>query len=323
MEKCIAEEKIEQAAQRIKNYVSLTPLIKSHYLSFLTGANVYLKTENFQLSRSFKIRGITNKVLSLSTEKRRRGIVVASTGNHGIAAATISSFLNIPVTVFLPDGTSELKVSTLRSMKAKIIFYGDDCLEAEEYARDYAQQHDLTFISPYNDWEVVWGQGTIGYEIFHQLKKLDVVFVPVGGGGLISGISSYLKTKMKNVEIVGSIPINSPVMLESIKAGKIIKMDVQDTLADATKGGIEQGSITFELCKKYVDRFVTISEKEIQTAIKEIIINESMIVEGAAALSVAALLKEKAKYKNRTVVVILSGARISKKHLQKILCNKS
>jgi threonine dehydratase len=307
------------AKDRINSHVRETPLDYSFSLSKSTAANVYLKCENLQHTGSFKIRGAINKLLTLSAEQRKQGIVTASSGNHGAAVAYGLKQLNIPGLIFVPENASSVKVENIRSYDAPLKFYATDCMLTEIHAMEYAKQNNMIYMSPYNDYEVISGQGTIAYEIKKKLDKIDVVLVPIGGGGLISGIAGYLKSVSPQTQIIGCLPENSPVMAECIKAGKIIEMDIKPTISDATAGGIEDGAITFDFCKKFVDDYILVSENEIKNAIVTIMKTQHLLIEGAAGVAVAALIKAGNKFKDKNVVVILCGANISAETLKNVL----
>ncbi|HHI00109.1 MAG: threonine/serine dehydratase [Thermococcus sp.] len=308
-----------KAEKRIREYIRETPLEYSPFLSKKGNANVCLKLENFQVTGSFKIRGVFNKLLSLSEEERKKGLVTASSGNHGVAFAYATTLLGLKGIVFLPKNASQAKVQDIGQYKVELRFYGDDVAKTEEFARKFADENGMTYVPPYNDLKIIGGQGTIAIELERQLEEIDAVLVPVGGGGLISGIAGYLKEKAENVEIIGVQPENSAVMYHSIKAGRIIEMESKPTLADGTAGGIEENSITFELCKRYVDDFVLVSEKEIAGAIVLMLEKHHMLIEGAAALPVAAYLKELKRFRDKNVALVISGCRISVDTLRKIL----
>ena len=242
-------EEIKKAYRRIHNFVRCTPLER-----FYSNQNtdVFLKLENYQLTNSFKIRGLANKLLSISLKEKQEEVVTASTGNHGHAFAYATKVLDLTGTVFVPKTISRSKLRLLERYQdnIKIVFHGQDCIEAEGKAKEYAKEHGFYYISPYNDLEVIAGQGTIAIELINQLKHIDNVFIPIGGGGLISGIATYLKHINPDVKIIGCQPKNSAVMYESVKAGKILDIESLPTISDGTAGGIEKDSITFEICKE-------------------------------------------------------------------------
>lgn len=310
---------VREGERRIRRYIRETPLEHSHFLSKLGGAEVYLKLENVQVTGSFKIRGVFNKLLSLDPSDRRKEFVTASTGNHGVAFAHAITILNLKGTVFLPENASPAKIRDVQQYKVNVRFYGKDSVETEGFARKFAEEKGFEYISPYNDPKIVGGQGTIGIELERQLSDLDFLFVPVGGGGLISGIAGYLKEVAPHVVVIGVQPENSAVMYHSIKAGRILKMESKPTLSDGTAGGIEEDSITFELCRKYVDDFIIVSEDEIVRSLLLILERHHLLIEGAAALPVAAYLRDPSRFKGGKVVLILSGSRIDLSTLRRIL----
>jgi len=242
-------KEVLEAEKRIRTYVRETPLEYSPYLSKMGNCEVYLKLENLQLTGSFKARGAMNKILSLP---RGTEITTASSGNHGLAVAYALKKLEGTGTLYLPTTAALVKIEKLRNYDIQLEFYGSDSVETEIFAKEIANRDNKVFISPYNDPKIIGGQGTIGIELTRQLAKIDVVFVTIGGGGLIAGIAGYLKEVNPSVEIVGCLPQNSAVMYESIKAGKIIDMESKPTLSDGSAGGIEPNAITFELCQKIV-----------------------------------------------------------------------
>jgi len=312
-------KEVLKANKRIRTHIRETPVEYSSYLSQRGQCEVYLKLENIQLTGSFKLRGAMNKILSLDQSRREKGIITASSGNHGLAFAYLSKIFDFKGTIFLPKIASNAKIKALREYGAEIKLYGEDCVKAEMKARVTAERDGLTFISAYNDLQVIAGQGTIGLELKTQLKSIDAVFVPVGGGGLISGIAGYLKSGLDPIEIIGCQPSNSRVMYESIKAGQLLDLESKSTISDGSAGGIEPGAITFAMCQDMVDTWLILSEKEIIEAIKLILAKHYFLIEGAAALSVAAFLKDKRRFQGKTVVLILSGNKISMETLKKIL----
>jgi len=309
-----------EAEKRIRKHIRETPVEYSPHLSELGGCEVYLKLDNLQLSGSFKLRGCMNKLLSLDTKEKEKGVVTASTGNHGAAFAYATQKLGLRGTIYLPENSSQAKIEALRYYDADLKFYGTDCVQTEGFAREEAKKNNLTYIPPYNDIKTIGGQATIGIELEQQIDEIDTVFVPVGGGSLVSGIAGYLKSVNKNIGIIGCQPVNSAVMYESVKAGKIIDMESKPTISDGSAGGIEKGAITFDICKNFIDDFILVTEEEIKEAIKLALEKHYMLIEGAAALSVASFIKEKEKFKNKNIVLIISGSKISVDILKEVLC---
>ncbi len=302
---------VEQAAARIDPYIRRTPLEPSYGLSRKTGVDVALKLECMQHTRSFKVRGALNKLLSLTDQEKERGTIAASTGNHGMAVAFGLKLTGVHGTIYLPETASERKRELLERYDIDIRLYGEDSADTESYARERAGKEGKVYISPYNDLGVVSGQGTLGIELLEQQELLDAVFVPVGGGGLISGIGAYLKAVRPAVCVIGCLPENSPVMLESIRAGEIVRGTVQPTLSDGTAGGIEAQAITFEMCRQVVDDWMLVSEAEIEAAMKWVFEEHSLVIEGAAGVSVAAFQKYAARSSDASVgnaaIVICGG----------------
>lgn len=308
-----------KADQKIHAIIRETPLEYSFHLSNMSGCNVYLKLENLQFTGSFKTRGAISKLMSLTPEERAKGIVAASTGNHGAAVAFGLRELGITGTIFVPKNASRAKMQAIEKYGTELRTYGFSGLETEIYAREYAETHNHIYISSYNDTNVIGGQGTVGLEIARQIDHLDAVFVSVGGGGLIAGISAYLKSVFDNLTVVGCSALNSSVMYESIKAGKIVKMPEKKTISDGTTGGIEQNAITFDLCRELIDEHCVISEDDIRKAMIGFMENHHLMIEGAAGVALASFLQMQERFKDKTVVIVVCGANIGMETLVPIL----
>lgn len=306
------------AKDRITGYIRHTDLEYSPALSIETGAEVYLKLEMLQHTGSFKLRGAVNKLLSLDKSEMARGVITASTGNHGAAVLHIARQLGVQVEVFLPENASETKVQKLKELGATITRVGTDSLVSEQAARKKATAHSIPFISPYNDVDIIAGQGTMTLEILEDLPDVDAVFVPVGGGGLISGAGAAL-IPHQEVELLGCQPLNSPVMQASVEAGKILELPFLPTISDGTAGGLEADSITFPLCQKWVDHFISVDEDEIAAAMYSILKEHHFVVEGAAGLSLAALRQQRDRYQGKKVVLVLCGRNVSLEVVKEIL----
>ncbi len=302
---------VEAAEARINEYLEPTPVIQSPELGGLGGATVSCKLENLQPTASFKVRGALNKVLSLPAGALDRGVVTASTGNHGAAVAYALGQLGARGVVYVPDDTPPDKVIAIERLGAQVERFGDDCILTEEYARRVADERGMPYISPYNDPQIVAGQGTIALELVRQLDSFDVVMASVGGGGLIGGIGGYLKALRPEVEIIGCSPANSAVMAASVEEGRILELPSAPTLSVGTAGGVEPGAITFGLCRDHVDRFVTVSEAEIARSLGLFIDAHHMLIEGAAAVTVASYLKLSEHLAGRSVVLVICGANIN------------
>lgn len=307
------------AANRIKSYIRETPLDYSPYFSELTGANVYLKLENLQYTGSFKLRGAFNKLLTLSEEDRARGGVSASSGNHGAAIAYAMNELGVSGPIFVPEQTSSTKVDAIKRSGGDVRFFGTDGLDTETHAREFAAENGMVYLSPYNDPDVIAGQGTCGVEIAQQLSDIDAVFIAVGGGGLISGVGAFLKSVNPAMSVVSCQPAASAVMTESIKAGKIIDLPSEPTLSDGTAGGIEADAITFDMCRDITDEFVVVSEDQIAEAMRGLIDAHHLLPEGAAGVALAGLLASGDKYRDKNVVVVICGGNVSRETLKKVI----
>ncbi len=299
------------ADARIRPYIRVTPLEYSPVLSRDTGCDVFLKLENTQVTGSFKARGAFNKLLSLSEAERARGIVTASTGNHALATVYALAILGIAGEIFLPRSASPVKIAGLEIRGADLHIVDDDPGTVEIIARRHAEESGRVYISPYNDPQVIGGQGTIAIELLRQAARMDAVFVPVGGGGLIAGIAGYLAANSAGAHVLGCQPDASPIMARSTEAGELVDMPNADTLSDATAGLVEPGAITFPICQSCVDEWVLASEEELRAAIRLVVTHHSTLVEGAGALAVAALMRAAPRYRGQSVVLVLSGSHIA------------
>jgi threonine dehydratase len=310
---------VELAEGRIRPFIRETPLEHSPMLSAAAGCRVFLKLENVQVTGSFKARGAFNKLLSLTDSERAAGIVTASTGNHALATAHALALLGIRGEIFLPSTASPLKLEALKSRGADLHLVDADPGQVEVIARGHAVDSDRVFISPYNDPEVIGGQGTIAVELLRELEGMDTVLVPVGGGGLIAGIGGVLKAHEPALRVVGCQPAASPVLAASVAAGHIVEMPSGASLSDATLGLVEQGAITFPVCQSCVDEWLVVEEAELRAAVRLILEQHSLLIEGAAALPVAALLGAGRRHQGRTVVLVLSGSHLALPDLADLL----
>tara|TARA_B100000315_G_C14534305_1_gene567699 strand:+ start:472 stop:1500 length:1029 start_codon:yes stop_codon:yes gene_type:complete len=307
------------ATERIRSHIRETPLEHSPYFSTLTGANVWLKLENLQTTGSFKLRGACNKLLSLSRDGAAAGCVAASSGNHGAAVAYTMNKLGIKGVIFVPEWASSAKVDAIRRVGAEVQHFGTDGLDTEQHARQYALDNEMTYVSPYNDADVIVGQASCGVEITKQIDSVDALFVAVGGGGLIAGVAGFLKSVNPSMQVIGCQPTAAPIMAASIKARRLLDMPSEKTLSDGTAGAIEAGAITFDLCQKLVDDYALVSEEEIALAMREFIDAHHMLLEGAAGVALAGLKQFSEHYRGQNVVVIICGANINRDTLRKII----
>ena len=310
-------DEVASAAGRIGPHVLRTPLLHTPYLD---GLAVHLKLESEQHTGSFKARGALNKVLSLDAAQREAGLLTASTGNHAQGFARALAIAGGRGVICLPENADPGKVEALRRYGVELEFHGRDCLATELFAKRRAAETGMTWVSPYNDPAVIAGQGTVGREILEDLPEVDAILATVGGGGLISGIASWVKGERPEVEIIGCLPANAPEMYLSVQRGEHVELeDPPDTLSDGSAGGFEPGSITFDLCRDLVDRYVLVSETEIADAIRWMVRHHHKIIEGAAGVALAACMKERGRLAGKTVAVVICGANIAYEKLQKIL----
>lgn len=305
------EAKVLQAYGRIRDEIIRTPLEYSPVLSRELGAQIYLKWECDQKTGSFKLRGALNKLRRLPADQKKRGVVSASTGNHGLALSYASKHEGVSLTLYLPDNAVREKIQKIEKYGVDLKFHGTSCEQAEIHARRIADETGRVFISPYNDYDIIHGQGTLGIEIFEDLPDVDDVLVPVGGGGLIAGIGGYLKSRKPSVKIWGVEPINSAFMKASLAAGRLVEIREKPTLADAVAGGMEPGAVTFPLCQAYVDGVLTVSENSLKNVLRRLYEVHPKVAEGAGVLPLAGLIKARRRFQGRKAVLIVSGGNIA------------
>lgn len=316
---------IEAAADRIEGHAIRTPLVLSEPLSERTGATIAIKAEHRQRTGSFKLRGALNKTFSLPDELASIGVITASSGNHGIGVATAAASRGIPCTVYLPSGAAPPKKAAIARLGANIVTVDDtDTAMAETAARAASTEQGVTYISPYNDPEIVAGQGTIGLELLADaeaagLSSIDAVVAAVGGGGLISGIASWVKQHSPETVIVGASAENDQAMAASVAAGRIFEPPATATYSDGTAGAVEADAITFPICSALVDRWLAISEAEIAGAVTDMISDHHELVEGAAGLALAAARRYGQENPGAAIVVVACGANISPDALRRML----
>ena len=307
------------AAGRIARLVRKTPLDHSPRFSAAAGADVWFKLENLQYTGSFKLRGATNLLLSLTDDERSRGCVAASSGNHGAGVACAAQRLGMTAIVFVPDFTSAAKIEAIRSYGGDVRMFGSDGLDTETHARAFAVANGMRYVSPYNDPQIIAGQGTCGVEIVDELNDIDALYVAVGGGGLIGGVASVIRERNPQVRIVGCQPRESAVMAHSVEAGRLLDEPSRPTLSDGTAGGVEAGAVTFELCRELVDDFVLVDEQQIAAAMRRYIDLEHQLIEGAAGVALAAMLSQREQNLGRRVVVLICGGNVSLGTLRQVL----
>ena len=287
--------------------MSKTKLIHSDYFSEISGNEVYLKPENLQHTGAFKLRGAYNKLSQLTDEERARGVITASAGNHAQGVAYAAQKLGIKAVICMPATTPILKVEATRAFGVEVVLYGDSFDDAAAHSLELQKEHGYVYVHPFNDREVLLGQGTTALEIINELKDVDAILVPIGGGGFASGVALATKMVSPNVHVIGVEPENAACMKAAIEAGRIVTLDSADTVADgcAVKTA---GELTFAFCKKYLDDIITVNEMEIMSALLSLIEKHKLIAEGAGVLSLAAL--QKLPFKNKKVAAIVSGGNI-------------
>ncbi|MBL8749952.1 MAG: pyridoxal-phosphate dependent enzyme [Planctomycetes bacterium] len=295
------------AARRIEPRVVRTPCLPAARLSALCGAEVRWKLENVQRTGSFKLRGATNALLCMDPATRARGVVAASSGNHGLGLAAAGAALGARVAVFVPEATPDAKVAAIRSFGAEVARHGDDCVVTEAFARAEAERTARAYVSPYNDRDVMAGQGSVAVELLEQWPEAEVLVVALGGGGLIAGMAAYAKALRPDMEVIACSPAASPAMAECVRRGRIVDVVCGETLSDSTAGGVESDAITFPLCCALVDRFVEVEERAIARAIVDTLDHDHLLVEGAAAVAIAAAAADPALRGRRAAVVVCGG----------------
>ena len=310
---------VREANERCQDHLLPTPLEHSMYLSDKIEGEVWLKLDSMQRTSSFKFRGAINKILSLTEAELDRGIVSASTGNYALAVAEAMRIRNRRATIYIAKDIEPSRLELLRAHGLDLVIHGEVAWDAEKEARRVGDEEGKIYVSPYNDPIVVGGQGTCGYEISQQLPDLDAAVLACGGGGLLTGSAGWLKFHNSHVEAFGVSPANSPVMYESMRTNKMVEMDTQPTLADTCAGGIDLDSITLDLCRRYVDVIVLLTEKEIEASIRLLFEQHRLVTEGSGALSIGGLLKRKERFKGKKVVAVVCGRNVNLEVFKKII----
>ncbi len=297
-------ERFEEATEVVKKVINRTKLIYSEYFTETTGNKVYFKPENMQYTGAYKVRGAYYKISTLSEEERSKGLITASAGNHAQGVAYAAKLYNAKATIVMPTTTPLIKVNRTKSYGAEVILYGTVYDEACEHAINLAKEHGYTFIHPFDDEVVATGQGTIAMEIFKDLPTVDIILVPIGGGGLAAGVSTLAKQLNPNIKVIGVEPAGANCMQESLKAGKVVSLPMVETIADGTAVKTP-GSKIFPYIQKNIDEVITVDDQELIVCFLDMVENHKMIVENSGLLSVAAL--KKLDCKNKKVVSVLSG----------------
>ena len=310
---------VKEAVERCRDHLSPTPLEYSMYLSKQIEGEVWLKLDSMQRTSSFKFRGAINKILSLTEEELDKGVVSASTGNYALAIAEAVSIRNRRATIYVAEDIEPSRLELLRAHGLDLVIYGEGAWDAEKEARRVAETEDKIYASPYNDPIVVGGQGTCGYEISKQLPDLDAALFACGAGGLLTGSAGWLKSHNRNVAVFGVSPENSPVMYESMRTNQMVEMETFPTLADTCAGGVDLDSITLELCQRYVEEILLLTEKEIEESIRLLFEQHRLVVEGSGALAVGGLVKRREQFKGKKVVAVVCGRNIDLEVFKRII----
>lgn len=317
-EEVVSFQSILEASRKIRNFVTRTPTYHSVVFSQRTGAEVYLKLECFQPVGVFKIRGAVNKIRSLSQSDLKKGLVTSSSGNHGLSVAYAAKIYGAKAVVVVPENAVKEKVEAIESYGAEVVKHGKDYDEAYSKALEIQKETGTTFVHPFNDPFVIAGQGTVGLELLEDIPDLNTVIVPVGGGGLISGISVAAKTLNPNIRIVGVQPEGAPAVYRSWKAGRIVEVDSVNTVADGLAAR-KPLDLTFRIIRKYVDDILLVTEQEIGEAVLALLHEAHILVEPSGAASLAALLFRYHPKPKEKVAVIVSGANTSIDYLASLL----
>ncbi|WP_408955434.1 threonine ammonia-lyase [Natroniella sp. ANB-PHB2] len=311
-------EDIKKAANNLEGVIHKTALDYSTTFSEISNNDIYLKLENLQRTGSFKIRGAYNKIANLSYKEKEYGVIASSAGNHAQGVALAATEYGIDSTIIMPQGAPIAKVAATKNYGSQVVLYGSVYDESYLKAQEICQETGATFISPFNDQDIIAGQGTIGLEVIEQLAELDLILVPIGGGGLISGVALAIKEYNPEVKVIGVEAENAASMRGSLAKGEIITLDSAATIADgiAVK---KPGSLTYQICQEYIDQIITVTEEEITKAILMLLERAKLMVEGAGAVTVAALLSQKLNARNKKVVAVISGGNIDVNMIARII----
>lgn len=310
----VSLEMLFDAQRVLKEVATVTPVIKADKIA----ENIYLKSENFQLTGSFKLRGAYYKISTLTPEEASKGVIACSAGNHAQGVALSATRKGIKSVICMPAGAPISKVEATKGYGGEVELVPGVYDDAAKKAEELMKEEGYTFVHPFNDEKVIAGQGTIGLEIVQQLPDVEAVYVPIGGGGLISGVSYAVKALKPDCKVIGVQAAGAPSMYESRRKGEVIELDKVATIADgiAVK---KPGNITFEMCQKYVDEIVTVSEEEIATAILTLMEKQKTVAEGAGATALAAAMFDKANLKGKKSVCIVSGGNIDVNTLSRVI----
>ena len=308
----------KKAHKSISPYINYTPLI--HSLALSKNLEVYLKLECLQVTGSFKLRGATNKLLNLTKEQKNKGVIAVSTGNHGKGVAHAAKQIGIKSTIFMSSMVPEHRKKAIESLGAKVEIIGNNSDEADLYAREFAKKNNITLVHPFDDLDVIAGQGTVGLEMLEAMPDIDSVIIPTSGGGLIGGIALAIKLQKPNVKIIATSMKRGPSMYESLKAGKPVDVKEEETLADCLGGSIGlENQYTFGICKDVIDDFILIDEPKIAEGIKFNFEKHKLVTEGAAATSIMAVKDQLSSHFGKNTICLLCGGNIDSELFGKII----
>ena len=314
----ITLEKIKDAHKKILPYVNYTPLVHSEYLS--NYSNVKLKLENFQITGSFKLRGALNKLLSLSKSEKEKGVIAVSTGNHGKGVAYASKVLGIKSTIYMSSMVPQYRRKAIENLGAKVEIVGQNSDEADLFAKNLAKEKNISLIHPFDDEDIIIGQGTVGLEMLEQFPDADTIIIPTSGGGLVSGIAQAIKLQKPNIKIISVSMERGPSMYDSLKKGVPVDVEELETLADCLGGSIGlDNKFTFNIVKEYVDDFVLVSEEKIAEGIKINFLEHKIVSEGAAATSIMVVKEKLSSHIGKNIICLICGGNIDTQLFNKVL----
>ena len=314
----ITLEKIKDAHKKILQYVNYTPLVHSEYLS--NYSNVKLKLENFQITGSFKLRGALNKLLSLSKSEKEKGVIAVSTGNHGKGVAYASKVLGIKSTIYMSSMVPQYRRKAIENLGAKVEIVGQNSDEADLFAKNLAKEKNISLIHPFDDEDIIIGQGTVGLEMLEQFPDADTIIIPTSGGGLVSGIAQAIKLQKPKIKIISVSMERGPSMYDSLKKGVPVDVEELETLADCLGGSIGlDNKFTFNIVKEYVDDFVLVSEEKIAEGIKINFLEHKIVSEGAAATSIMVVKEKLSSHIGKNIICLICGGNIDAQLFNKVL----
>ena len=314
----ITLEKIKDAHKKILPYVNYTPLVHSEYLS--NYSNVKLKLENFQITGSFKLRGALNKLLSLSKSEKEKGVIAVSTGNHGKGVAYASKVLGIKSTIYMSSMVPQYRRKAIENLGAKVEIVGQNSDQADLFAKNLAKEKNISLIHPFDDEDIIIGQGTVGLEMLEQFPDADTIIIPTSGGGLVSGIAQAIKLQKPKIKIISVSMERGPSMYDSLKKGVPVDVEELETLADCLGGSIGlDNKFTFNIVKEYVDDFVLVSEEKIAEGIKINFLEHKIVSEGAAATSIMVVKEKLSSHIGKNIICLICGGNIDAQLFNKVL----